>query len=116
MEMIVLKATQDKVLAVLQSVAGIVERRHVLPILANVLMRKADGGALFGIELYGPYDTSSCAAPFFHLVPGIRYASGGRSSTLLSSGGCSFRNKALTAGLKLSGFFSASKANLRNAP
>ncbi len=39
-EMIVLKATQDKVLSVLQSVAGIVERRHTLPILANVLLRK----------------------------------------------------------------------------
>ncbi|TFI49246.1 DNA polymerase III subunit beta [Diaphorobacter sp. DS2] len=38
--MIVLKATQDKVLAVLQSIAGIVERRHTLPILANVLLRK----------------------------------------------------------------------------
>ena len=38
--MIVLKATQDKVLAVLQSVSGIVERRHTLPILANVLIRK----------------------------------------------------------------------------
>ncbi len=38
--MIVLKATQEKLLAVLQSVAGIVERRHTLPILANVLIRK----------------------------------------------------------------------------
>ena len=38
--MIVLKAQQDKVLAALQSVAGIVERRHTLPILANVLIRK----------------------------------------------------------------------------
>jgi DNA polymerase III subunit beta len=38
--MIVLKATQDKVLSLLQSVAGIVERRHTLPILANVLIRK----------------------------------------------------------------------------
>ncbi len=43
--MIVLKATQDKVLAVLQSVAGIVERRHTLPVLANVLIRK-NGSAL----------------------------------------------------------------------
>jgi len=43
--MIVLKATQDKVLAVLQSVAGIVERRHTVPILANVLIRKT-GNAL----------------------------------------------------------------------
>ena len=38
--MIVLKATQDKVLSVLQSVAGIVERRHTLPILSNVLLEK----------------------------------------------------------------------------
>jgi DNA polymerase-3 subunit beta len=39
--MIVLKAAQEKVLAALQSVAGIVERRHTLPILANVLLRKS---------------------------------------------------------------------------
>jgi DNA polymerase III subunit beta len=38
--MIVLKATQDKLLGILQSVSGIVERRHTLPILANVLIRK----------------------------------------------------------------------------
>ena len=39
--MIVLKATQDKVLSVLQSVAGIVERRHTLPVLANVGLASA---------------------------------------------------------------------------
>lgn len=38
--MIVLKAAQQNVLVALQSVAGIVERRHTLPILANVLLRK----------------------------------------------------------------------------
>ena len=38
--MIVLKAPQQKLLEALQSVAGIVERRHTLPILANVLMKK----------------------------------------------------------------------------
>lgn len=38
--MIVIKATQEKFLSVLQSVAGIVERRHTLPVLANVLIRK----------------------------------------------------------------------------
>ncbi len=38
--MIVLKATQEKLLGTLQSVSGIVERRHTLPILANVLIRK----------------------------------------------------------------------------
>ena len=36
----VLKAPQNEVLAVLQAVSGIVERRHTLPILANVLLRK----------------------------------------------------------------------------
>lgn len=41
--MIVLKASQEKFLGALQAVSGIVERRHTLPILANVLVRK-DGG------------------------------------------------------------------------
>jgi DNA polymerase-3 subunit beta len=39
-DMIVLKAAQQNLLGALQSVAGIVERRHTLPILANVLLRK----------------------------------------------------------------------------
>jgi DNA polymerase-3 subunit beta len=43
--MIVLKAAQEKLLGALQSVAGIVERRHTLPILANVLLRK-NGAAI----------------------------------------------------------------------
>ncbi|GAP37836.1 DNA polymerase III subunit beta [Piscinibacter sakaiensis] len=43
--MIVLKAAQEKLLGALQSVAGIVERRHTLPVLANVLVRK-DGGRI----------------------------------------------------------------------
>lgn len=38
--MIVLKTTQENFLGALQAVAGIVERRHTLPILANVLIRK----------------------------------------------------------------------------
>ncbi len=38
--MIVLKAAQEKVFSALQSVGGIVERRHTLPILGNVLIRK----------------------------------------------------------------------------
>ncbi len=41
--MLVLKAAQEKLLAALQSVAGIVERRHTLPILANVMLRKEAG-------------------------------------------------------------------------
>lgn len=35
-----IKASRDAILKPLQTVAGIVERRHTLPILANVLMRK----------------------------------------------------------------------------
>ena len=41
--MIVLKTAQEKILGALQSVAGIVERRHTLPVLANVLIRKTEG-------------------------------------------------------------------------
>jgi len=39
--MIVLQSTQDKLLQALQAVCGIVERRHTLPVLANVLLRKS---------------------------------------------------------------------------
>ncbi|AOW11484.1 DNA polymerase III subunit beta [Hydrogenophaga crassostreae] len=45
--MIVLKSSQDKVLAALQSVAGIVERRHTLPILANVMLQKTGSSVQF---------------------------------------------------------------------
>jgi DNA polymerase III subunit beta len=45
--MIVLKAAQEKVLSALQVVAGIVERRHTLPILANVLIRKTGASVEF---------------------------------------------------------------------
>jgi DNA polymerase III subunit beta len=45
--MIVLKAAQAQLLEALQSVAGIVERRHTLPILANVLLRKSGSAVEF---------------------------------------------------------------------
>ena len=45
--MIVLKSPQEKLLGALQAVAGIVERRHTLPILANVLLRKNAGDIEF---------------------------------------------------------------------
>jgi len=35
-----IKANRDAILKPLQTVAGIVERRHTLPILANVLLRE----------------------------------------------------------------------------
>ena len=39
--MIVVKAAQEQLMQALTAVAGIVERRHTLPILANVLIRKS---------------------------------------------------------------------------
>ncbi|MEZ5727312.1 MAG: DNA polymerase III subunit beta [Burkholderiaceae bacterium] len=38
--MLLIKATRDAILKPLQTVAGIVERRHTLPILANILLSK----------------------------------------------------------------------------
>ena len=38
--MVIVKATREAILKPLQTVAGIVERRHTLPILANVLLKK----------------------------------------------------------------------------
>ncbi len=35
-----IKASRDAILKPLQTVSGIVERRHTLPILANVLLKK----------------------------------------------------------------------------
>jgi hypothetical protein len=88
--MIILKSTQDKVLAILQSVAGIVERRHALPLLAKVIIQKtgANSTALKPI--------ASNAYPF----AGLRAA----------------RNWAISALPRCIGFFTATKANLRNAP
>jgi DNA polymerase-3 subunit beta len=39
--MIVSKTTQEQLLGALQAVAGVVEKRHTLPVLANVLLRKS---------------------------------------------------------------------------
>jgi DNA polymerase-3 subunit beta len=45
--MIVLKAAQEQLLGALQAVSGIVERRHTLPVLANVLIRKTGASCEF---------------------------------------------------------------------
>lgn len=47
--MIVFKAAQSKVLSAFQAVAGVVERKHTLPVLANVLVRKQGAN----VELVG---------------------------------------------------------------
>ena len=96
--MIVLKATQDKVLRVLQSVAGIVEQRHTLPILANVLLRKSEMGV------------SSCVnAPVQRVVLACRE----RGTPVVRR---SESVGLLVSSARPNGFFAASKANLRNAP
>ena len=45
--MIILKTTQEKILSILQSVSGIVERRHTMPILANILIQKIGNNVHF---------------------------------------------------------------------
>lgn len=45
--MLLIKTSRDKLLAPLQSVSGIVERRHTLPILSNVLLEKKGEGLTF---------------------------------------------------------------------
>ena len=95
--MIILKATQDKFLSILQTLAEIVERRHTLPILANVLLRKAGAGA---VEL-----TNHAMARQVHVCPPLLAPGAWRGSSGL-----------LISKSRSNGFFSASKANLRNAP
>jgi DNA polymerase-3 subunit beta len=45
--MILVKTQRDQLLGPLQSVSGIVEKRHTLPILSNVLLEKKDGKLTF---------------------------------------------------------------------
>lgn len=95
--MIVLKATQDKVLSVLQSVAGFVERRHTPPILAKVLLRKS-----------GAIDSGQTNSPVASYLIVCRQ----HLAQVSGRGGFGL----VFSSARSSGFFSASKANLRNAP
>jgi len=45
--MVLVKAKRDAILEPLSAVSGIIERRHTLPILSNVLIEPADGGLGF---------------------------------------------------------------------
>ncbi len=64
--MIVLKATYEKLLAVLASVSGSIEKRHTLPVLANVLLRRT--GSDFAaresmpapVDLHAPIAEGAC--------------------------------------------------------
>ena len=65
--MIVLKTTQEKLLNSLQLVSGIVERRHTLPVLANVLMRTNEGHIEFTTS---DLEIQICAKAIFENVAG----------------------------------------------
>lgn len=113
--MIVLKATQDKVLSVLQSVAGIVERRHTLPILANVLVRRT--GNVLRVEAADLPDefvlvSSSTMTRAVQRLASI-FATERDGLIHALPGQC---RGSLSRNTRPNGFFSASKANLRNAP
>jgi hypothetical protein len=99
--MIVLKAAQVKVLVVLQSLFDIVERRHTLPILANVLIRRT--------AHFGPMEQTICA-------PALD-ASGRHSAEVFPSPSHPLvkLKQALALNLPSTSYFS-SKVNGRNAP
>ena len=106
--MIVLKATQSKVLAVLQSVAGIVERRHTLPILANVMLRRIGGKSHMVVGFDADSEQELVPRPI-NVMPAM-----GRSEPVNRLPQCC--RGILASGQRSSGFFSSGKANLRNAP
>ncbi len=94
--MIVLKATQEKLLSVLQSVSGIVEKRHTLPILANVLLRKTGGTVQFttsdleiqirtGVEMDGDAGNFTTTVGARKLIDILRTMPGDQTVTLESS-------------------------------
>jgi len=105
---IVLKATQSKVLAVLQSVAGIVERRHTLPILANVMLRRV-GRNLYTTVGFDADSEQELAPRTINVMPAM-----GRAELVNRLPQCG--RGILASGQRSNGFFSSGKANLRNAP
>ena len=59
-----IRASKDSVLKPLQTVAGIVERRHTLPILANVLLRKdAENVSFLASDVEIQIQTTSTLGP-----------------------------------------------------
>lgn len=101
--MIVLKAPQDQVLGALQAIAGLVERRHTSPVLANVLLRRRGATTAYADYVHlrlQPFLTRLLPAlppPCVEFLrPLVRLARGRLP--------------------ELRGFFGATKVNARNAP
>ena len=99
-DMIVLRDTQDKVLAALQSVANIIGRRH----------------SASQLKPFEPNETARATVRFFRAAHGTHRADGRNIRSLLSAGSRQVGQWLMASGLRLDGFFSASKTDLRNAP
>lgn len=110
--MIVLKAAQDNVLAALQVVSGIVQRRHTLPILANILRRGRDLSKNYDDYVAMRRDRMTPVQLLQILAPLLPEPV--RLPVKLASQGC--LELARRRARKLRGFFGASKVNARNAP
>lgn len=110
--MIVLKAPQEQVLDALQAVSGLVERRHTLPILANILGRGRDVSYLYDdyIEMRRTRLTPPQLPQAMPLQQAEPVRPPARSTSTASLGLARRRVR------KLRGFFSATKVNARNAP
>jgi DNA polymerase III sliding clamp (beta) subunit (PCNA family) len=112
--MIVLKDTLEKVLSILQSIAGIVERRNTLPILAHVLLSKGNRESKELSSAYEPSKTAREAAQHFRPASSSFHTTS--DNVHLICGLKSFRQGSVAVSHCFVGFFSSSKANLRNAP
>lgn len=101
--MIVLKAPQDQVLGALQAVAGLVERRHRIPILENVLNERGIASA------YDQFVQLRRIAPVLT-----------RLVSMVPPPIPEFARPPMKLALgrvrELRGFFGATKVNARNAP
>ena len=61
--MVLIKTQRDQLLAPLQSVSGIVEKKHTLPILSNVLLeKKGDQLTLLATDIEIQITTSTTIA------------------------------------------------------
>lgn len=113
--MIVFKATQEKILGVLQSMAGIVERRHMLPMPANVHSQKNGQNAQEWFEAYEPNKTARAATKFFRSPIKATQVAATIGSAIRAFSGKFVRKGSAGIRSAIEDFFSASKANLRNA-
>lgn len=110
--MIVLKAPPAPVLQALRAVSGILDRRHTLPILANVLIRGRANNNLYDDDFAMRGTRMTSAQSPLAFAPRLT-ESAGPSIKLAFIGSLEWVRRCVR---QLSGFFCASKVNARNAP